>query len=146
MSAEGLLLATGLLVVLASAVLVWFFGKRADARRAGRFSERPFLEAAQIWRDAYRETEVSLDSVEAALRLVSEATEVPAGKIRPADRFAVELKPERGWEFDDGLAEISWYVEARGRGNSTSLETVDDLIRLLDRLEHRDKPQTLPAS
>lgn len=146
MFAGSLYLALALLVTLAGAALVWFSGKRAEARRAARFSERPLLEPAAIWRDIYHEREVSLHSVETALRLVSEATDVPVGKIRPADRFAVELAPERGWEFDDGLAEISWYVESRSKGSSADLETVDNLIRLLGRLEERGESQTAPST
>lgn len=135
MSAEGITVAVAILVLAAGAALIWLFGRRADAQRASRFPARALLDPGELWRDFYRESDVSLESVETALRLVSEATTVPAGKIRPTDRFAVELAPERGWEFDDGLAEIAWYVESKSKGSSEGLETVDDLIHLLDRLE-----------
>lgn len=141
MSAEEIIVALGILVIAAGAALVWLFGRRAEARRANRFPERPLLEPAELWRDFYRDSEVSLASVETALRLVSEATNVPAGKPRPTDRFATELAPDRGSEFDDGLAEVAWYVESKSKGSSEGLETVDDLIRLLDRLEPRRDAQ-----
>jgi hypothetical protein len=143
MSAEGVSLILGVLAVAAGAALIWFFGHRADARRADRFPDRPFLEPGALWRKLYRKNEVSLESVEVALRLVSDATTIPAGKLRPTDRFAVELAPERGWEFDDGLAEIAWYLEAKSKGSSEGLQTVDDLIRLLDQLNRRSDPQTV---
>lgn len=136
MPTEGITLSVAIVVLTAGAALVWFFGRRVDARRASRFPERPLLNPGELWRDFYRESAVSRESVETALRLVSEATTVPAGKIRPTDRFAAELAPETGWEFDDGLAEIAWYVESKSKGSSEGLETVDDLIRLLNRLEH----------
>lgn len=129
-----------IVLVVAGGALTWYFGKQADAKRVSRFGERASLESDQFWRDFYPRREVTLESVVEALRLVSDSTEVPPGKLRPTDRFAVELAPERGWEFDDGLAEIAWYVESKSKGSSEGLETVDDLIRLLDRLERRREP------
>lgn len=126
-----------IVLVVAGGALTWYFGKRADAKRVSRFRERASLETDQFWRDFYPGREVTLESVVEALRLVSDTTEVQPGKLRPTDRFTVELAPERGWEFDDGLAEIAWYVESKSKGSSEGLETVDDLIRLLDRLEHQ---------
>lgn len=145
MPLEAMLFGIG--VLLASAVLIWFFGRKAEARRADRFSERSAVDPVDLWRARYEESGVSRASVESALRLVSSATGVPVGRIRPEDRFAVELAPERGWEFDDGLAEISWYVESKSKGSSADVETVDDLIRLLDRLEHpQDQLQPVKAT
>jgi hypothetical protein len=143
--AEGGFWALGALVVLGSAAVIWFFGRKANAQRVARFQNRANLEPGEFWREFYPEGEVSLQSVEQALRLVSEATEVPPGRLRPEDRFAVELAPERGWEFDDGLAEISWDLEAMKKGSSEGIETVDDLIHRLDDLDHSNARQVLPA-
>jgi len=145
MSQTGML---WLLIVLmvAGGALTWYFGKRADSRRIARFHERATLSFEQFWREFYPGEEVRLESIAEALRLISDATEVAPGKLRPTDRFTAELAPERGWEFDDGLAEVAWYVEWESKGSSAGLETVDDLIRLLDRLEHRPEPPALQAN
>lgn len=134
------------LVLAVGAALVWLLGRRAEARRTTRFAARPDLDPARIWRDFYSDGEASLASVETALRLVGEATTVPAGKLRPTDRFAVELAPERGWEFDDGLSEIAWYLESKSKGSGRELETVDDLVRLLDRPDNISDYRTSEAA
>lgn len=132
-----------IILMVAGGALTWYFGKWADTRRIARFQERETLSLSQFWQEFYPSEEIGLESVAEALRLISDATEVATGKLRPTDRFAVELAPERGWEFDDGLAEVAWYVESKSKGSSEGLETVDDLIRVLDRLEHRSKLQVM---
>lgn len=136
MSGQWIALTAAILVLATAAALVWLLGRSADARRAGRFSERPAVGAAGLWEAFYRENGVYLDSVESALRLISQATTVPEEKLRPGDRFAIELAPERGWECDDGLAEVAWYMESKSKGSSRGIKTVDDLIRVLDHIKH----------
>jgi hypothetical protein len=118
-------------VTLLAGVLLWVLARRAEDRRVGRISGRSSLDAKEIWKEFYEGTTISPESVEAALRLVGDATNLPPGKLRPSDRFADELAPEPGWEFDDGLAQISWYLESLDGRGSEDLYTIDDLIRRL---------------
>lgn len=131
----------GVLVVAGASAAIWFFGRKAEALRVARFKNRASLDILEFWSKYYPSGEVSLKSVEEALRLVNEATEVPPGKLRPDDRFAVELAPERGWEFDDGLAEIYWDLEAKKKGASEGIRTVEDLIHRLEDLHQLEAGQ-----
>jgi hypothetical protein len=111
-------------------VLVVIFGRRAELRRAWRFRNRPVLSVQEFWEQFYRESGVPLNTISDALQVLETATSVPKGRLRPEDRFAKELAPEKGWEFDDGLAELRWELESRGRARESVVLTVDDFIRV----------------
>ena len=115
-------------VVVAAGALIWIFGRRADRLRVARFAERPVLSVERRWEKFYRDRGVSAEAVARALNLIEDALGIPSGKLRPDDRFADELAPENGWEFDDGLADLRWYLEGSRKGSSESVHTVDDFI------------------
>jgi hypothetical protein len=64
---------------------------------------------------------------------------VPPGQLRPADRFAVELAPTKGWDWDDDIAVLMRLAKRRlelsGRSASdlVTISTVDDYVRLCAR-------------
>lgn len=121
-------LAIGLLLtVLISAGLL---GRRADQRRRQRLSSRESLDDA--WTHYMDHEEVSRESVDIVLKSVTKAIGVAPGKLAPTDRFGVELAPDRGWEYDDGLAEVEWDLRALGLRDLRSAQTLGDLARLVD--------------
>lgn len=122
------LLAGGVAIV-AVGILFSLFGRRADLRRAKRLSHRPELSLQEFWEQFYRDSGIPPSLLSEALRVIEEATAVPRGQLRPQDRFAEELAPEKGWEFDDGLAELRWELEARGKSRESMVLTVDEFIR-----------------
>jgi hypothetical protein len=123
------LLVGGVTIVVAG-LFFSIFGRRADLRRAKRLSHRPELSLQEFQEQFYRDSDISPGLLAEALRVLEEATAVPRGQLRPQDRFAEELAPEKGWEFDDGLAELRWELEARGKDRDSVVSTVDDFIRV----------------
>lgn len=111
--------------------LIWSLGQGADRRRANRFKDRENWPAKRLWEQSYRESGIPESVVEDALALIEQATGVPAGRLRPEDGFTEILAPEKGWEFDDGIAELRWELEARAKVRGSAVATVDEFIRVL---------------
>jgi hypothetical protein len=126
-------------IAILGITLLWFGDRSAKRKRRVRFQDRPEITEDEFFSMYYKESGIAKEIVSDVLRRIANATEISALKIRPSDRFDRELAPVKGWEYGDGLAEISWFVkdkkkEARVR-ESVQLHTVDDLIRYVARLE-----------
>lgn len=119
----------GVITIVAVGAVLTLFGRKADLRRAGRFSDRPELSLQELEEQFYAGSGIPVSLLSEALQAVEQATGVPRGRLRPQDRFAEELAPEKGWEFDDGLAELRWTLEALGVSRTSAVLTVDDFIR-----------------
>lgn len=131
-------------VMLGSSLALWLTGRNVKRKRRILFHNRPDMSEKDFFYTYYRDTGVSKETVSYVLKLIANATEIPATKIRPSDRFDREFAPVRGWEFDDGVAEISWFVKSKmkkaGMRKPLQLHTVDDLIRYVARLEKQKEP------
>jgi hypothetical protein len=85
----------------------------------------------------YAQSGISKVDLEAAFREVGRLLGVPAGCLRPSDRFDVELAPAKGWEFDDGLGRLTAVAEERLRtrgldkGLVAQIKSVDDYVHLV---------------
>jgi hypothetical protein len=126
-------------VVLGSFVALWFGYRGATRKRRLRFQDRPDMSKEEFFSTYYADSGIAKETVFEVLTEIANAIEIPATKIRPADRFDAELAPVKGWEYDDGLADVYWFVESKtkkaGLSGPTQLHTVDDLIRYIARLE-----------
>lgn len=74
--------------------------------------------------------------------MISTATSVEPGVLRPNDRFAVELAAPPGFEHNDDLLELTWDLrrDADDAGVAIDLDTVqtvDDFIRAKNELNRR---------
>jgi len=76
--------------------------RRMVHRKRGRFHARAELSVDRL-KSLFSSDTLPGSDVLRFLTRVENVTDVPKGKLRPDDRFAVELAPERGWEFDDRL-------------------------------------------
>jgi hypothetical protein len=66
----------------------------------------------------------------AALQEVAAAIHVPATRLRPTDRFSVELAPAKGWEIDDGTALLAQTIRANSRkADQGPIQTLDEYLR-----------------
>ena len=87
----------------------------------------------------YRNSGIEKEIVFEVLKEIANATEIAATKILPTDRFDQQLRPVKGWEFGDGLAEVSWFLKDKmkkaGISEQAQLHTVDELIRYVAWLE-----------
>ncbi|OGL47350.1 MAG: hypothetical protein A2W05_00965 [Candidatus Schekmanbacteria bacterium RBG_16_38_10] len=126
-------------VILGSLAGLWLATRNVKRKRRLPFQDRPDMSEEEFFVTYYRDASITKETICHVLKVVANATEIPATKIRPSDRFDRELAPVRGWEFDDGLAEISWFAKSKmkkaGVREPTQLHTVDDLIRYVALLE-----------
>jgi len=127
------------LAVSAAAAAIW---TRAQKRRFQK--KREVLDFGSITERFYAGGNVTTADVEQAYTRISDATGVPAGELRPNDRFDRELKPRAGWEYDDPLHIFSDELarDAASVGVPLKLEeivTVDDALHLMKHIrESRD--------
>lgn len=137
MSSDTLQLIALIIVIAAGAIWIAIGGRRADRTRLQRLSKREDLNFDLFYEERYRELGFDPERVLEALNDVARAIDVPVTKIRPTDRFDVELAAERGWEFDDGVAVLSDRAERKrfrrekGTTQRSKIETVDDYIRAI---------------
>lgn len=58
---------------------------------------------------------------------------MPKAKLRPSDRFAVELAPKKGNEWDSGYGILLFALQSQakrtGKKLSKKIETLDDYVR-----------------
>jgi hypothetical protein len=122
------------LAVAVAAAAVW---TRAQKRRID--PQREVLDFRTIAQRFYAGSDVTPADVERAYKRIAEATGVPAGVLRPDDRFDRELKPQAGWEYDDPIYIFSDQLarDAASAGVALKLEeltTVDDAVHVLKRI------------
>jgi hypothetical protein len=119
------------LVIALGSIYFLFAGRRADERRRARFAHREDLSFDAFYRQYYQDSDLDADSVQRALDQVAGALNVPIGKLRPDDRFAVELAPQKGWELDDGAGLLGQVVRNKGAAaGAQQIRTLDDFIRV----------------
>jgi hypothetical protein len=79
---------------------------RALLSRAKPIVRRPELTVGEIHDSYYADSPISQDVLGRALEEISQDLGVPLGKVRPEDRFDVELGPSPGWQYDDDVADV----------------------------------------
>lgn len=128
---------TALLLGLAIAgVVAWIWQARVRGARNNFLETRPEMAIDEIYEKFYADKTVSKETVSRALAEIASALNVPAGRLRPSDRFGKELAPPAGWEDDDELGVLASIAKdrlARAEADTTveSIRTVDDYIRLV---------------
>jgi hypothetical protein len=104
-----------------------------------RFQNRARVSIEQFAKTYYSQTDIPQHVIRDALQRIEMATDIPAELLRPTDRFAIELAPPRGWEYDDGLITFSAQLrrDAAAAGVDLRFEnvnTIDDYIHVANRL------------
>jgi hypothetical protein len=125
-------------VVLAIAVALaaaWFYrsGRRADDVRRSRLADREDISVEEFKRRYYAAEKIEAPQLGVLLDEVAQALNVPRGKLRPTDRFRVELAPEKGWEADDGVGILAQLLAKRGAapadGILIAVQTLDEYLK-----------------
>lgn len=116
-----------------------FWNRRSRAERERQIAGRSAYSLEQIHTEHYAEEGIPFETVERALLRIGQLLDVDPRQLRITDRFDGILKPNRGWEFDDGLNLLGEDLVARSRTLSapidiTAIRTVDDYIRAENRL------------
>lgn len=137
-----MMLVVGFAVVVLTVALYW--NSRTERIRRNLFAGRKDVSVDEIYARFYSDSVVSKPQLEQALREVANCLGVPATRLLPSDRFLIELAPEPGWEFDDGLGILTSLAEKKlleqGSRDPTAvaqIQTVDDYVRLSAAVKHR---------
>jgi hypothetical protein len=122
-------------IAIALAVLYWLGSRGARHRLARRFSNRPALDFNEFYQSHYAGT-LNRERIEELLAHVAQELSIPANKLLPSDRFDVELRPVRGWEFDSGkgilMVELDKLARAKGKSIDTKMiVTLDDYLKAM---------------
>lgn len=118
-----------------SLFLIFWLSKKETRRKNNRFINRPDMGIDEFYSSYYRCAGIPQEIVAQVLKDIANATGISECKIRPSDRFDHELAPLKGWEFGDGLIELSWIVNKKTgkikKPKTINFNTVDDLIRFI---------------
>lgn len=71
--------------------------------KAERFDSRSDYDKSELFSE-FQNSRLKPYEIHRALEAIERATCISKCKIRANDRFDKELAPEKGWEYDDGLA------------------------------------------
>jgi hypothetical protein len=126
-------------LVFATTIAVFVVGLTVGTRqmrreKERRFAGRPDLMPGEFYERFYASAGLPRDAVLRTIHDVALELEVPEAKLRPEDRFAEDLRPVRGWEFDDGIGILSWELDRLARKAGVAIDlgsiaTLDDYIR-----------------
>jgi hypothetical protein len=109
-----------------SIVSLWY--PRYAKRRV--FDSRPSVSIDKIYEQFYSDSGLSKQNVENWWRQVANILSLPADKLRPTDRFGIELGPYRGIDDEMGdLEKIIADLVDRNKLKSQRFNTLDDLIK-----------------
>ena len=105
--------------------LVWVGMRRERRILSERFSDRQSLDF-ETYYQRYCPGKLDRIRTEEILRHVAEELSIPMDKLLPSDRFDVELKPLRGWEFDSGKGILMIELQniAPSKGKSIDIEKI----------------------
>lgn len=122
----------GLVVALVGYGVFWEARRRW--KRRARFAGRAVLSDAEIFAQFYAQSDLRPEAVAKYWNEVGRLMRVPAGRLRPSDRFDVELAPVAGAEMADEIEELGEFFddERQRLGLSVNLKqmkTLDELIR-----------------
>ena len=139
-------LVLGLVVVIGS-VVAWEWSVRRHRKLI--IGRRPCLESETWYTTFYGQSDLPKEKVLALRDELAEAISVPAGTLRPDDRFNSELAPPKGWEYDDGLFVLlgnkKREVNQLGvRVDWERIQTVDDWIGILVSVKNSDSMPPTP--
>ena len=104
-------------------------------KKRARFASRDNLSEDDLIAKFF-EPRMSRQIIIGVLEVVSKASDIPMGLLRPTDRFKDELAPERGWEFDDGISLLPLTLSKHFGGDPSDYDltrhkTIEELIRVV---------------
>jgi hypothetical protein len=97
------------------------------------FSERSCLSEDEFFERFYATSGIHKELLVEIVNHIAHEIGLPAGILRPADRFDVELAPTKGTEWDSGYAILVYEIQRLAKNKGIIIEgkiaTVDDCIR-----------------
>ncbi len=105
-----------------------------------RFDDREDWPREKLYLQFFAQSNLPKDLVFELWDEIATTLRLPAGKLRPTDRFDRELAPLKGWEFDDDIVELHWVAERRLKKmglnqDHANFQTLRDYVEFFCRLE-----------
>ena len=116
---------------LAAAAVAWFYFRRGHSLKMAKFADREEKVLRDIYAESFKGSGLTEPSFESTWRELSGMLEISAGKLRPTDRFDVELAPAKGYEFTDQIREVRYLIDkhcSRTGAAVESIKTVRDYV------------------
>jgi hypothetical protein len=132
----------GIAGVLGGGFLLWLCcgGKNEKLKN---FSGRENLSLDQIFDLYFKSLDIPKIEFVELWNELADVLEIPAGLLRPEDRFSAELAPEKGNEWDDPIGLIPSLIEKNCKKREglpppdfKSIDTVSDYIRIIAQAMH----------
>lgn len=96
---------------------------------------RESMSADVFFNSYYKDSGLDHALVIELLEHVAHELNLPVEKLRPTDRFSVELAPRQGNEWDSGygilLYELSRLAKKRGLAIQGKIDSIDDYLRAM---------------
>ncbi len=130
-------------VLMVVFVLTLLIAQRKMYRQKAKpFESREDMSAEEFYSRFDGRSGLTMDEVTSVLLDVASEIGVPAGRLRPDDRFAQERRPVQGWEYDDGIGILEWLARRRAKALGVAVDlsrvaTLDDYIRFMVAVEQR---------
>lgn len=121
-----------LLLVALTALYLWFFRRRQSEGLTDAIAPRLDLSDAEIVSEYFSDLEPQRVKVLELLQEIATCFGVPAGKLRPSDRFGYELLGGDGVDDDAVDLQIAMGIRAKSLGLKVMLQqvpTVDAYVR-----------------
>lgn len=122
-----------ILIVLVTVLTIGFvFGRKND--KVTQFKNRPNLSLEDIYDQFFAESQLPQEIVAEVWQELANTLELPAGLLRPEDRFDRELAPQEGNEWDDPIGVLPATIKRHYKEVGmplpplTQIQTVRDYI------------------
>ena len=96
---------------------------------------RESLSPEQLFDHYYAASHLEQRLIVELLNHLAEELSLPVDKVRPSDRFSVELLPRKGSEWDSGygilLFELQRLAKKKGKAIKEPIATIDDYLRAM---------------
>lgn len=98
-------------------------------------SKRERLSPDDVFYRFYAGSGIDRELVVELLEHVASELSLPVDRLRPSDRFGVELAPDKGCEWDSGygvlLFELQRLAKKKGKEIRQRIITIDDYLRAM---------------
>jgi hypothetical protein len=111
--------------------IVWAYFREARRAKESSLCSRPEANLHEVYLLHFVGTGISEVEFSEAWRELAGMLEIPAERLLPSDRFAVELAPPRGYDYDDPVGGVRHVIAERcSRMNldPNSIKTVRDYV------------------
>jgi hypothetical protein len=112
-------------VIFPVIVLTGVSPRLVRSKRLSRLREREILPFDDFYATFYFGSGLDKNSVVAALKSVSETLGLPAGLLRPTDRFDKELRPPAGYEACEGITHLDSGLDRMWRSRRSPTGVLD---------------------